>query len=178
MRVSLVALAAAGLAGIAFAQADWPTFGHDLGGTRYSTLKQVDGSNVTKLVRAWTYHMTVAAPPAAAVAAPAAGSSEAGDAVEGGGRGRGSRGGRGGGGRGGNSEVSPLVIGGVMYLTTGGGRVVALEPETAKELWTYEVKDGSPATRGLEFWSGDRQTPATLFFGTSTGKLYALNAKT
>ena len=76
------------------------------------------------------------------------------------------------------TPVSPLVIGGVMYLTTGGGRVVALEPETAKELWTYDVKDGAPATRGLEFWTGDKLAPPTVFFGTSSGKLYALNAKT
>ncbi|HJZ99524.1 MAG TPA: pyrroloquinoline quinone-dependent dehydrogenase [Candidatus Solibacter sp.] len=170
-------LAAAAMAGAAWAQTDWPTFGHDLGGSRYSTLKQIDSKNVTRLTRAWTYHMSAGAAPAAPTSASAAGSSEAGDAVEGG-RGRGGRGGRGGGGRGGNSEVSPLVIDGVMYLTTGAGRVVALEPETAKELWAYEVKDGAPATRGLEFWAGDKQTPATLFFGTSTGKLYALNAKT
>src|SRR5690242_15453087 len=89
-------LAAAIFAGAACAQTDWPTFGHDLGGSRYSTLKQIDTKNVTKLQRAWTYHMSAAAAPA-----PAPGSSEAGDAVEGG-RGRGGRGGRGGGGRGGN----------------------------------------------------------------------------
>ena len=56
-------MAAAGLAGIAAGQDDWPTFGHDLGGTRYSTLKQIDASNVNKLVRAWTYHMNAGAPP-------------------------------------------------------------------------------------------------------------------
>src|SRR5581483_2087936 len=150
---------------------------HDLGGSRYSTLKQIDTKNVTTLTRAWTYHMSAASAPTAAPQAPAPGSSDAGDAVEGG-RGRGGRGGRGGGGRGGNSEVSPLVIDGVMYLTTGAGRVVALEPETAKELWTYEVTAGAPATRGLEYWAGDKQSPSTVFFGTSSGKLYALNAKT
>src|SRR5262249_35852069 len=153
-----LAFAAATLTGAAFAQTDWPTFGHDLGGSRYSTLKQIDPTNVNKLVRAWTYHMSASAAPASEQA-PAAGSSEAGDAVQGG-RGRGGRGGRGGGGRGGNSEVSPLVIGGVMYLTTGSGRVVALEPETAKEIWSFDVKDGAPATRGLEYWAGDKQSPA------------------
>src|SRR5581483_9765718 len=69
---------AAGLSAAAFGQTDWPTFGHDLGGSRYSTLKQIDTSNVTKLVRAWTYHMSAGAAPTAAPAAPAAGSSEAG----------------------------------------------------------------------------------------------------
>ena len=91
-----------------------------------------------------------------------------------GGRGRGGRGG--GGGR--NWSVTPLVIKGVMYLTTAYNRVVALEPETAKEIWVYEVKDGAPAVRGLEFWAGDKDSPATIFFGTSSGKLFALNAKT
>ncbi len=154
MRVGWFRLAAAAtLAGAAFGQSDWPTFGHDPGGTRYSTLKQIDASNVNKLARAWTYHMSVTAAPAAA--APAAGSSEAGDAVEGG-RGRGGRGGRGGGGRGGNSEVSPLVIGGVMYLTTGGGRVVALEPETAKELWTLR-REGRRAGHAWAGVLGGRQ---------------------
>src|SRR5262245_42111782 len=124
MTLVRIGIAVAGLSGLAFAQTDWPTFGHDLGGSRYSALKQIDATNVTKLVRAWTYHMSESAAPAAAPQAPAAGSSEAGDAVEGG-RGRGGRGGRGGG-RGGNAEVTPLVIGGVMYLTTGAGRVVAL----------------------------------------------------
>ena len=70
-----------------------------------------------------------------------------------------------------------LVINGMMYLTAY-NRVVALEPETGKEIWSYEVKDGAPATRGLEYWAGDRQAPAEIFFGTSSGKLIALNAKT
>ena len=65
-----------------------------------------------------------------------------------------------------------------MYLTTAYNRVVALEPETAKEIWVYEVKDGAPAVRGLEFWAGDKDSPATIFFGTSSGKLFALNAQT
>ena len=70
------------------------------------------------------------------------------------------------------------MINGVMYITTGARKVAALEPETGKELWTYDVADGAPATRGLEFWPGDQQSPASVFFGTSSGKLIALNAKT
>jgi len=135
-------------ASAAFAQKDWPTFGHDLAGTRYSTLKQIDAKNVTRLVRAWAYHMNANAPPPAA-AAPAPGSSDAGDAAAGG-----PPGGVGG------SEVSPLVIEGVMYLTTGGPEVVALEPETGNELWAYDVTDGaSHARSGV---SGGRQPVATV----------------
>jgi quinoprotein glucose dehydrogenase len=149
---------------VATAQNDWPTYGRDLAGTRYSPLKQINTTNVTQVVRAWTYHM------AADTAAP--GRAEEGNEVQGGrGRGRGGGGGR-------IAEASPLIIGDVMYLTTGYGRVAALEPETGKPIWTYEVKDGGPAERGLEYWAGDSQSPPELFFGTSTGKLIALNAKT
>ena len=170
MRLAVFAVAATVASQAGYSQADWPTFGHDLAGTRYSTLKQIDTKNVSRLVRAWTFHMDVAGAPAPERAAP--GSSAAGDAVAGRGRG-----GRGFGGMGRTSESIPLVIGGVMYLTAM-SRVVALEPESAKEIWTYDVKDGAPATRGLEYWPGDTQSPATVFFGTSTGKLIALNAKT
>src|SRR5947209_17186878 len=104
----ILAVAVAACA-VAFAQNDWPTYGRDLAGTRYSPLKQVDTGNVSKLVRAWTYHMS------AASAAPDR--QEEGNEAQGGrGRARGGGGGR-------TSEVSPLIIGGVMYITTGYGRV-------------------------------------------------------
>jgi quinoprotein glucose dehydrogenase len=154
-----LAFAFAFSAAVAYSQNDWPTFGHDVMGTRFSPLKQIDTRNVAKLAPAWTYHFNSSAPA---------------EAPEG--RGRGGKGGRGGGG-GRVWEVSPLVGGGVMYITAP-TRVVALEPETGKEIWSFEVKDGSPAPRGLEYWTGDRTSPAEVFFGTSTGKLMALNAKT
>ena len=177
----VMALAIAATASIqrAYGQNDWPTYGHDLAGTRYSPLKQIDTKNVTGLTRAWTYHMTVEAPAAATVAPNAAQDQSVVTPAAGGRGGRGGRGGgRGGFGGGRQSEVSPLIIDGVMYLTTAFNRVVALEPETAKEIWSFEVKDGSPATRGLEFWAGDKQSPASILLGTSSGKLMALNAKT
>ncbi len=36
--------------------ADWPTYGNDPGGMRYSPLTQIDRDNVTQLRVAWTYH--------------------------------------------------------------------------------------------------------------------------
>lgn len=171
--ITSIAVTALALAATTFAQTDWPTFGNDLAGTRYSPLKQIDAKNVNKLVRAWTYHMNPGGP----AAAPAP---DAGRPPGPGGPPEGALGRRGPGGPGGgrNWSATPLVINGVMYLTTAYNRVVALEPETAKEIWSYEVKDGSPAVRGLEFWAGDKIAPASIFFGTSSGKLIALNAKT
>jgi glucose dehydrogenase len=37
---------------------DWPFYGGDAGGTRYSPLKQITRSNVNQLKPAWTYHAT------------------------------------------------------------------------------------------------------------------------
>src|SRR2546428_234394 len=140
-------------------QTDWPTFGGDPGGQRYSPLTQIDAGNVTKLARAWTYHMK----PANAAASNA----ESGPPA------RGPR-------RRSNpeSQAVPLVVNGVMYLTTAYNRVVALEPETGKCVWEYALKLGAPATRGLEYWAGDQQTAPRVFFGTLNGDLIALDAKT
>ena len=51
---STVVLAAAALQ-LALAQNDWPVYGHDPGAQRYSPLKQIDASNVSKLIQAWTF---------------------------------------------------------------------------------------------------------------------------
>jgi len=42
---------------------DWPAYGHDRGGTRYSPLKQINRENVTALRVAWTYHTHALEPP-------------------------------------------------------------------------------------------------------------------
>src|ERR1700730_3594490 len=39
------------------AQNDWPTYGHDPGGQRFSPLKQINTTNVSKLSPAWSYQM-------------------------------------------------------------------------------------------------------------------------
>ena len=35
---------------------DWPSYGHDAGGTRYSPLAQINRANVAKLKVAWIFH--------------------------------------------------------------------------------------------------------------------------
>jgi quinoprotein glucose dehydrogenase len=76
------------------------------------------------------------------------------------------------------SEVTPLVVGGTMYITTPYARVVALDPTTGKEIWAFKLPSGNPSTRGVEYWPGDAQTPAQIVFGSTDGKLYSLDAKT
>src|SRR4051794_36807038 len=97
---------------------EWPTYGHDSGGMRFSPLTQINPANVGKLDVAWVYHMRTAGTPAVAPVAgsgaPNAGRGDGGAVLDtpdqpfgggGGGRGRG---------RGGSgfrpSSVTPLVI--------------------------------------------------------------------
>jgi quinoprotein glucose dehydrogenase len=139
------------------AQTDWPTFGHDLAGTRYSPLNQINPANVARLKRVWTFHMSA---DLRGDAGPTAEAMEAHGPI----------------GRAG--ESTPLVVNGRMYLTTPYNQVVALEPETGKLIWAYALKGGNPAVRGLEFYAGDKQSPPQVVFGTSDAKLISLNAET
>ena len=64
-----------GTAKPAAASTEWPTYGHDPGGMRFSPLKQVTPANVGQLQVAWVYHMrppTPAKPSAPDASAPAA----------------------------------------------------------------------------------------------------------
>lgn len=155
---------------------DWPTYGHDKGGQRHSPLTDITPANAARLVPAWTYHMRPASADAAPVdaaataqrAAEAVGSPPPGSGAFTRQRSRFA-----------GSQATPLVVNGVMYTTTPYGRVVALEPETGRELWAASIPGpGQPSLRGVEYWLGDAETPPRLFFGTRDGRLLALDAAT
>lgn len=110
-----------------FAQSDWPTYGHDPGGQRYSPLTQITPANVGQLERAWTFH----------VGKP-------------------------------GSEATPLVVGGVMYLTSP-SEIFALEPETGKPIWSYAAE--TVTKRGVAYWPGDAKTHARVYAGSGSDLL-------
>ena len=74
------------------------------------------------------------------------------------------------------SEATPIVVNGVMYLPAG-NRVVALDPETGKEMWRYELPKGNPSRRAVTYWPGDQTNPPRILF-TADRRLIALNART
>ena len=154
---------------------EWPTYGHDSGGQRFSPLAQITPANVAHLKVAWTYHMRPAGFTGGSGRAGAGGRGPAGavgdEAPEGGRRGMLGSGFR-------PSEATPLVKDGILYLTTPYSRVAAVDPVTGQEIWSYQLPASNPSTRGLEFWKGDGSTPAQIVFGSSDGKLYSLDAKT
>jgi glucose dehydrogenase len=77
-------------------------------------------------------------------------------------------------------ESTPLVIGDLLYFTSPAGRVIALDPESGAERWTFDPKlarpEGSARHRGVAYWEsrGDRR----IFAGTLDGRLVALDALT
>jgi quinoprotein glucose dehydrogenase len=157
---------------------EWTTYGHDAGGQRFSPLKALTPENVAKLKVAWTYHMRPAGFTGGGGrgGAPAEGrgpGGAVGDTPEEGGGGRGGR--FGSGFR--PSSDTPLVKNGIMYIATPYSRVVAVDPVTGRELWSFALRSGSPSTRGLEYWAGDGKTGAQIVFGSSDGKLYSIDAK-
>ena len=76
-------------------------------------------------------------------------------------------------------ETAPIVVDGVMYLTTSYNHVYAIDAATGKEMWHYKHKMGpvttyccGPNNRGVAI-AGDK-----VFMGTLDSKLVALDAKT
>ncbi len=76
-------------------------------------------------------------------------------------------------------ETAPIVVDGVMYLTTSYNHVYAVDAATGKEFWHYKHKMGpvttfccGPNNRGVAI-SGGR-----VFMGTLDARLVALDAKT
>jgi len=78
-------------------------------------------------------------------------------------------------GPGGNLQVTPIVAGGLMYITTG-STIFALEPETAKVVWQFEG-DAVVSRRGVAYWPGDGSTTGRIFSGVGA-RMVALDAKT
>ncbi len=130
---------------------DWPTYGGDAGGQRFSALEQITTHNVGTLKTAWVYHT--------------------GDAYQPKGK------------RATAFEATPLYIDGVLYLSTPLGRVIALDPITGKEKWSYSAnvnRDagfGDFASRGVAAWQaadGKRR----IYVATLDARLIALDAET
>ncbi|HKX00442.1 MAG TPA: pyrroloquinoline quinone-dependent dehydrogenase [Bryobacteraceae bacterium] len=129
---------------------DWPVYGGDAGNTRYSSLKQINRSNVTKLKVAWTYHTGDVSDGSKYPVRSA-------------------------------FEATPLMVDGVMYVTTAFSRLIALEPETGKELWGFDPKIAMDEprnlfiNRGAAYWTDGKAR--RVFVGTLDGRLVSIDAK-
>src|SRR5437868_8912671 len=91
------------------APAEWPFYGGDQAGTKYSSLDQINRTNVRNLQLAWEWK-TGEKRLEEYKTSP------------------------------GIFEVTPLMIDGTLYLSTPYNRVVALDPESGRERWSYDPK--------------------------------------
>src|SRR5918912_1040997 len=108
---------------------EWRFYGGDRAGTRYSPLRQIDRSNVGRLRRAWVYHTGELELGLPTAPFQASFSS------------------------------TPLVVDGVMYVSTPSSRVIALDAETGRELWKFDPQAGTSerefnSHRGVAYWEG------------------------
>jgi len=132
----------------------WPHYGGDPGGSRYSSLTDIDRNSVDRLVLAWTW-----APSEATRLDSAGGASSPG-----------------------RFQATPLMLHDTLYLSTSFGRAVALHAETGETVWDYDSgawrwplvsnRDGF-VNRGVGLWSGDGTRRVFL---ASRWRLIALDA--
>ena len=136
---------------------EWPTYGNDPGGTRYSPLSDISRANVGGLRTAWTYRTGEshdARPPGLLA-----------------------------------FEATPLMVDGTLFLSTPYGRVIALDPDTGQERWTFDpgVDRGRllavVTSRGVSTWLDGAAGPGRacrrrIFIGTIDARLISLDAAT
>ncbi|HLO98275.1 MAG TPA: PQQ-binding-like beta-propeller repeat protein, partial [Fimbriimonas sp.] len=72
-------------------------------------------------------------------------------------------------------ECTPIVIDGVMYITTVKLKVVALNAATGKPIWDYDTK-AKGVNRGVAYWSNGSKK--RIIAATPDGKMVSLDAKT
>src|SRR6185369_10520719 len=82
------------------------------------------------------------------------------------------------------NEATPLMVGGVLYVSTSLSQVAAIDAATGQTLWTHDPevwKLGTPGNlgwvhRGVAYWTDGRE--ARIFIGTGNAFLVALDART
>ena len=139
--------------------ADWPAYGRDSGGSRYSPVSQIRQDNVRNLEVAWVYRT--------------------GDWSDGNGKFNTTS----------AFEATPLLINEVLYVSTPFNRVIALDPQTGGEKWVFDPKIDLTAnyanqltSRGVAYWcdssNSQDSSAGRIFAATNDARLFAIDADT
>jgi glucose dehydrogenase len=133
---------------------EWLGYGGDNASSKYSPLAQISGDNFNRLKTAWTWQSVEEEVAKANHLKTWA------------------------------WESTPLMVGGVLYVSTSLSQVAAIDAATGQTLWVYDPetwKNGTPSNngfvhRGVTYWAeaNDRR----ILFGTGDGYLICLNAAT
>lgn len=73
-------------------------------------------------------------------------------------------------------QCNPIIVNGMMYVTSPQLKLIALEPATGKKIWTFDPFDGKTATgvnRGVTYWENGNDK--RIFFAAGS-YLYAIHA--
>src|SRR5438128_725673 len=136
------------------AATEWLNYAGDKASSKYSLLTQISGGNFNRLRTAWTWR---------SAEEEVAKANHLKTWVW---------------------EATPLMVGGVLYISTSLSQVAAIDAATGKTRWIYDPetwKNGTPSNngfvhRGVAYWAdGDDQR---ILFGTGDGYLICLNAQT
>jgi len=161
---SLIALVTVGAVGWALiargaspvpARGEWPTYGGTHTNARYSSLDQITRDNAKQLRVAWRW----ISPDRELMASRPEIRTWA-------------------------NEATPLMVGGVLYVSTSASQIAAIDARTGRKVWVHDPKiwiHGTPANfgyvhRGVAHWAD--ASGARLFVGTGNGYLLSLDART
>ena len=141
---------------------EWPTYAGDLGGTKYSPLGQITRFNFSQLEIAWRWASADASLDLDALRAIHPDLSIR------------------------NLRVTPLMIGGLIYVVTPLRLAAALDAGTGETRWLYDpdvirstrnsINAPGYSLRGLAYW--EDENTARIFYGTPDGYLLAVDANT
>src|SRR5829696_5534847 len=134
---------------------EWLTYGGDKASSKYSPLHQIGSDNFNRLQVAWTWR---SAEEEITKANPDLKTWV--------------------------WESTPLMVNGVLYVSTSLSQVAAIDSATGNTLWVYDPetwKNGTPSNngfvhRGVAYWAGEDEQ--RVLFGTGDGYLICLNAQT
>ena len=140
---------------------EWRSYAGDNGSTKYSPLDQIDAGNFSDLRIAWRWqsvdgNVDLESLPRRADDRPIS--------IRG-------------------LQATPLMIDGVLYLSTALYQAAAVDAGTGETIWVHDPRayDGGDPThgyrsRGLAYWSDGND--ARIFWGTSEAYLIAVDART
>ena len=150
---------AAGLAQYGATNGEWRSYGGDLGSTKYSPLDQIDASNFNDLRIAWSWQSVDGSLDLDALREQIPEISIRG------------------------LQATPLMVAGVLYLSTALHQAAAVDAGTGKTIWVHDPKAylrGLPThgyrSRGVAYWTDGQE--ARIFWGTSDGYLVGVDAQT
>jgi quinoprotein glucose dehydrogenase len=134
---------------------EWRFYGADPASTKYSPVDQVNAGNVNKLKVAWTWDS-----PDLEIIKQSPSLFTLG------------------------YEATPIMVNGVLYISTSFSQVAAIDAQNGKTIWVYDpqsYKTGRPTNlgflhRGVAYWTDGRAE--RIFIGTCDAYLIALDAKT